>query len=169
MTEIAMDVRSLWTPPAGMRRQVAEAWRRFYARGLSGEAGYIITPRQYRLLYIAQKGRCWICQKAKGIHPDDPNGRGTRRLATDHNHVSGQVRGLLCSGSLSADTCNRMIDRYTPQALARAAKYKSDPPARVLAEMDRMASDAESAGYACPDDELAALGQAFLWHGSEQP
>lgn len=117
-----------------MLPEVAKAWRAFYRRGLSGKAGYVITPAQYRALYLFQDGRCWICQKAKGIHPDDPNGRGSRRLAVDHNHASRMVRGLLCSGSLSADTCNRLIERYTPQALARAADYKANPPALILAK-----------------------------------
>lgn len=162
-----LDVRALWTPPAGMLPEVAQAWREFYRRALSGKAGYVVTPREYRLLYIAQKGRCWICQKAKGIHPDDPRGRGSRRLAIDHDHLSGQARGLLCSGSLSADTCNRLIERYTPQALARAADYKRCPPARVLAEMSRVLDEVTEAGHAYSQADQDRLAQAFLWAGEK--
>lgn len=125
-------ITGLWTPPAGMDPTVTASWRAFYARAASGKAGYVITPDQYRLLYLAQKGRCWICRTAKGIHPDDPKGRGWRRLGVDHDHQTGAVRGLLCTGSLSADTCNRLIAKYSRQALARAAEYMNNPPARVL-------------------------------------
>jgi len=108
----------LWTPPAGMRPEVVTAWRSFYGRMIDL---YELIPAQYRDLYLAQKGRCAICQKAKGIHPDDPRGRGSRRLGVDHNHVTGQVRGLLCTGG--DKTCNRIIGWLEAPALRRAASY----------------------------------------------
>lgn len=121
----------LWTPPPGMNALNVKAWRAFYSRI---QDLYGVTPEQYRRLYIAQKGRCWICRTAKGIHPDDPNARGSKRLGVDHNHVSGAVRGLLCTGSLSADTCNRLIGRYNAAQLDRAARYLKGPtPADILA------------------------------------
>jgi hypothetical protein len=143
-----------WTPPAGMLPAVVKSWRAFYLEALSGRAGYRIMPEEYRRLYLAQKGRCWICRKAVGIHPDDPKGRGSRRLGVDHDHLTGDVRGLLCTGSLSADTCNRLIARYSRQALARAAEYMATPPARVLAVVRDL--DAPAA-------EKDALALAYLW------
>jgi hypothetical protein len=122
-----------WVPPAGMLTPVVKDWRAFYRTVL---VKYGVTPQFYRQMYLAQCGRCYICQKAKGIHPDDPKGGGTRRLAVDHNHVIGDrieaVRGLLCSGSLSANTCNRLIARYTAYQLDQAASYLRRPPAQQL-------------------------------------
>jgi hypothetical protein len=131
----------------------------FYANALSGRAGYTITPQDYRRLYLAQKGRCWICRKAVGIHPDDPKGRGSRRLGVDHDHLTGDVRGLLCTGSLSADTCNRLIARYSRQALARAAAYMTEPPARALS----VVRDLDAS-----EDEKDALALAYLWPKVEE-
>ncbi len=47
-----------------------------------------ITREDYDAMFLAQGGLCAICRK--------PGGR--RRLAVDHNHVTGEVRGLLCNG-----------------------------------------------------------------------
>jgi hypothetical protein len=154
----------IWEPPEGMRPDVAKAWRAFYANAASGKDGYSITPWQYRMLYIAQKGRCWVCRVAMGIHPDDPDGNGTRRLGVDHNHVTGAVRGLLCTGSLEPRTCNRLIEWYTPEALARAAEYKRRPPARVLIELETARRQAAAAGETpMTDADQEALAVAFLW------
>lgn len=108
----------LWTPPADMRPDVRTSWLAFYSRAMDT---YGITPEWYRRLYLAQKGRCWICRKAKGIHPDDPKGGGSRRLGIDHNHLTGAVRGLLCTGG--DKTCNRIIGWLDASALRRAASY----------------------------------------------
>lgn len=111
-------VRHLWTPPDGMPQNVINKWSRFYSYAMDT---YGITPAQYRWLYQLQKGRCWICRTAKGVNPDDPAGRGSRRLGIDHNHITGQVRGLLCSGG--DKTCNRIIGWLPARSLRRAADY----------------------------------------------
>lgn len=118
-----------WTPPDGMDPRVAKQWRDFYGNVLRE---YKITARQYRDLYVAQHGCCYICRTATGKHPDDPKGRGGRRLGVDHNHVTGRVRGLLCSGSESANTCNRLIARYSISALERAVDYVRTEPAQIV-------------------------------------
>lgn len=138
----------IWTPPAGMVPQVVKEWRAFYSRAFTA---YGITPAEYRALYLAQRGRCFICRKAKGVHPDDPRGTGGRRLGVDHNHLIGDnryaVRGLLCTGSLSADTCNRLIARYDHAALTRAAQYLAESPAQsVLRALDEGWSEDEVQG-----------------------
>lgn len=153
-----------WSPPAGMRPTVVAAWRSFYRRGLSGEAGYQITPEQYRRLYIAQKGRCWICRKARGVHPDDPKGGGSRRLGVDHDHTTGEVRGLLCSGG--DRTCNRIIGWLDADALSRAYSYlrwRKGQPAWVLGELDKQLASAEREGAELTSDQLDALAVATLW------
>ncbi len=125
-----------WAPPEGMSKPLAATWRAFYRTILNQ---YGVTPQFYRQMYLAQSGRCYICRRAKGIHPDDPKGGGVRRLGIDHDHMLGNrieaVRGLLCTGSLSANTCNRLIARYSATQLERATAYLSTPPAQVLRQM----------------------------------
>jgi hypothetical protein len=48
--------------------------------------GRPFTADDYRLLYREQRGRCRLC-KRQSI---------SRRMAIDHDHLTGQVRGLLC-------------------------------------------------------------------------
>lgn len=125
------DVVTEWVPPAGMELKHVREWRTFYRHVLNT---YGIAPAEYRALYLAQSGRCFICQTAKGKHPDDPKARGTRRLAVDHNHVIGHrreaVRGLLCSGG--PNTCNRIIGWIDHAALVRAAEYVEQSPAQSV-------------------------------------
>lgn len=120
-----------WTPPEGMLPKVASEWRAFYRAAL---VRYDVTPKRYLQLYLLQRGRCWICRKATGKHPLDPKGRGGRRLGIDHNHTTGVVRGLLCSGG--DKTCNRIIGWLDAPALRRAAAYLdgSATPNIVLAQ-----------------------------------
>ena len=133
MTEVA-DASVPWhfVPPDGMLPFARTAWREFYR---SCWHSYGIRPADYRAMYLAQQGRCYICRVAKGIHPDDPKARGSRRLGVDHNHAVGNrreaVRGLLCTGSLSADTCNRLIGRYTAVQLKRAVGYLERAPGQA--------------------------------------
>lgn len=148
----------LWTPPDGMAASDIKAWRSFYSRALDE---YGTTPAQYRLLYIAQRGRCWICRTAKGIHPDDPKARGSRRLGWDHNHVSGHVRGLLCTGG--DKTCNRVIGWLGRAQLLRAADYLAEPPGRVLEWARKQEQNANQAGIPLDQAELDTLVQAYLW------
>lgn len=77
---------------------------------------YGLPAGAYAVLHAYQGGRCAICQKATGK---------ARRLAVDHDHDTGEVRGLLCK------PCNYvLLGRYDADALARAAAYLADPPAR---------------------------------------
>jgi hypothetical protein len=142
-----------WLPPEGMLPSVAREWRAFYRRAFTQ---YGISPGDYRALYLAQLGRCYICQIARGVHPDDPKGKGGRRLGVDHNHlITGRasVRGLLCTGSFSADTCNRMIARYSYEALQRAVDYVQRAPAQQVFYAVDMATE-------WTDEELT--GSAYL-------
>jgi hypothetical protein len=132
-----------WVAPENMTPAVARAWREFFRKAASGTAGYTATPEAYLIMYKAQLGRCFICQSAKGINPEDPKGRGAQRLGWDHNHATGAVRGLLCTkGQWS---CNRIVGRYrdNPDAFRRAARYLEQPPALVLAHVQRMAPEME--------------------------
>lgn len=46
-----------------------------------------ITVEEYDALFVKQNGRCAICRTEPGEE---------RRLAVDHDHRTGEVRGLLC-------------------------------------------------------------------------
>ena len=118
-----------WVPPTGMEKDVAMQWRAFY-RSIAQKYG--MSPAEYRAVYLAQLGRCFICRKARGVHPDDPKGHGSRRLGVDHHHASGRVRGLLCSGG--STTCNRIIGwlRDDPEAFERGARYLREQPAQSV-------------------------------------
>ncbi|AJD82478.1 EndoVII [Mycobacterium phage Sheen] len=84
-----------------------------------------LTADDYWALYKAQGGVCYICERAKGLGPGEYI-KGRKRLAVDHCHKTGMVRGLLCS------SCNRRVIghlRDSPHALVRAAYYLLNPPA----------------------------------------
>ena len=84
---------------------------------------YGITGEEYASLLAYQGGVCYICGGKSG----------KKRLAVDHNHKSGEVRGLLCK------RCNRMLGYYRDNATSfeRAAIYLVSPPSRrVLIERD---------------------------------
>ena len=162
------NTEPLWTPPPDMMPAVVTAWKKFYARAASGKDGYVITPYDYRLLYIAQKGRCWICQKAKGVHPDDPRGTGTRRLGVDHNHTTGAVRGLLCSGG--DRTCNRVLGwfRDHPAPFQRAAQYLVNPPAEVLYRIRETRAALGNVGAEWSEEQIEKLAVDMLWNVRRQ-
>ena len=52
-----------------------------------------ITINDYDKIFETQNGVCAICGKKE----TRKNMYGIKRLAVDHNHISGEVRGLLCS------------------------------------------------------------------------
>ena len=50
---------------------------------------YDITVEQWEIMFKNQQGRCLICDRHQSEFK--------KRLHTDHNHVTGKVRGLLCA------------------------------------------------------------------------
>jgi Recombination endonuclease VII len=75
-------------------RNMAPAAKARYIRDANLKALYGISLVQYERLLARQGGVCAIC----GRPP-----RGQRPLDVDHNHTTGQVRGLLCGN------CNRAL------------------------------------------------------------
>lgn len=70
--------------------------------------GLGVTDAEYARLLGAQDGHCAICQATPR----------TRRLHVDHDHRTGEVRGLLCH------RCNRALPTWmTPEWLYAAARY----------------------------------------------
>lgn len=86
---------------------------------------YGLTPDEYLEIYKLQGGKCYICQRATGAR---------RRLAVDHDHSTGFVRGLLCK------SCNRYVLghlRDDTEAMQRAIDYINNPPAfRVIGKRE---------------------------------
>lgn len=82
-----------------------------------------ITLVEYKALLVAQGGVCAICGEPPAIAlgiPTRRQGRAVRpRLVVDHNHETGEVRGLLCT------PCNRGIGFLgdTADAVRRALDY----------------------------------------------
>jgi hypothetical protein len=73
---------------------------------------YGIGVEEYDALY-AYQGGCALCGAQ----------HGKTRLAVDHSHASGEVRGLLCF------TCNRKLgERISADWLLKAHQYLTDPP-----------------------------------------
>lgn len=83
-------------------------------------ATYGITTEEYEAILKAQGGKCAICQRATGA---------SKKLSVDHDHKTGEVRGLLCT------PCNRDVLghlRDSVVALLRAVRYLLHPPARKV-------------------------------------
>ncbi len=78
------------------------------------KAKYNIDTEEYNKILIRQNNSCAIC----GIDIKDLTGF-IKHLAVDHNHITGEVRGLLCNH------CNRGLgffkDDYS--LLLKASKY----------------------------------------------
>jgi hypothetical protein len=74
-----------------------------------------LRPGEYAKMLALQGGLCAICH----LIPDEVQNTAGRRLAVDHCHQSGRIRGLLC------DRCNRGIGQLheNPEILRRAAGY----------------------------------------------
>lgn len=72
---------------------------------------YGITEAQYLDILEDQNYSCRIC----GVHEREV----PKALSVDHNHVTGEVRGLLC------DACNRGLGLFkdNPDIIAEAFKY----------------------------------------------
>lgn len=109
------------------RKQLSERRHGSYVQKTYG-----ITAEQYWALHEYQGGRCYICRRATGR---------TKRLAVDHDHETGYVRGLLCM------RCNRDVVghlRDDPEALERGAAYLRQPPA--FAVIGKVKADFDLAG-----------------------
>ena len=74
---------------------------------------YGITEDQYWKMFADQGGVCALC----GVEPGERN--RNNRLSVDHNHETGQVRGLLC---YNCNTAAGLLDD-DPMLAAKLAQY----------------------------------------------
>lgn len=82
---------------------------------------YGISLADFNRMVAEQGGRCAICAT------DAPGGKGNR-LHVDHDHATGEVRGLLCTN------CNRALGYFKDDGalLLKATAYLQDhAPQRV--------------------------------------
>lgn len=97
------------------RRSQSAVWRAAnpeYRRKI-GLKRHGLTPDQYDAMLAAQNGSCAICGATS------PRSKNSKRMFVDHCHVTGRIRGLLCS------PCNTMLGLATdsPTRLRAAAEY----------------------------------------------
>ena len=78
------------------------AGRKQAQRKWSYKKRYGITIGEYSQILLTQKSRCAVC----GCIPKN------KRLAIDHNHTTGVVRGLLCP---TCNLCLGHFEKYTEQ------------------------------------------------------
>jgi recombination endonuclease VII len=95
------------------RARCADCRARDRRRHLEQRSG--LSARDYRHLLTTQHGACAICRGRCATG---------RRLAVDHDHATGRVRGLLCF------RCNTSLARYEQYAAA-FAEYLSHGGVRV--------------------------------------
>jgi hypothetical protein len=93
----------------------SQAWWRRHLRKTYG-----LTLEAYDAILAAQGGRCPGCGTAI-------NRTLQGRLAVDHDHATGQIRGLLCSG------CNLAVGnaRDNPSTLRNLADYLERPTVTI--------------------------------------
>lgn len=78
---------------------------------------YGITPAQYMEMLHIQNNRCAICGNEETARHN--RSKEVQKLAVDHCHITGKVRGLLCQD------CNRGIGKFQedPVRLQNAITY----------------------------------------------
>jgi hypothetical protein len=79
---------------------------------------YGLVASDYDALFDSQGGVCAVCQRAP-TH---------RRLCVDHNHDTGEIRGLICIA------CNLLVHQLerNDDPAKRARAYLANPPARAV-------------------------------------
>ena len=82
---------------------------------------YGLQKGEYAQLYEFQGGHCALCRRATGA---------SRKLSVDHDHATGDVRGLLCR------PCNTMLGhgRDSHKFFLRCVAYLIAPPYRIMLE-----------------------------------
>lgn len=79
------------------------------------KAKYNITLEQYDKILSLQQNKCKICGSEKSNH------KGSKLLFVDHNHTTGEIRGLLCHN------CNAAIGLFKEniEVIKKAIEYLS--------------------------------------------
>lgn len=116
--------------PGARRATLAKSYMkhrdRLRAAGRSRLLGtYGLTVAEYEQIHGLQEGRCAICLREETV--TDPRYGQVRRLAVDHCHETGVVRGLLCA------RCNMAMGMFEDdlgRLIAVVSYLQSHQPAR---------------------------------------
>lgn len=75
-----------------------------------------MSIEEYNVIFLKQRGRCAICSKPESNSDSKGN---VKWLSVDHNHNTGDIRGLLCS------SCNTGIGLLgdSVDTMKKAIKY----------------------------------------------
>lgn len=94
----------------GHRAEYNRDYYRRAKRSMHLNKKFGLTEDQYDTMLIAQNNHCATC-----LEPD----RSNKRLAVDHCHKTGKIRGLLCAN------CNRGIGLFEddPELMQKAIDY----------------------------------------------
>jgi hypothetical protein len=91
-------------------------WKQYYQKNKEKrksqdrERHYGVTQEMFDFVFYAQGRICGICES------NTPGGKGGWH--TDHDHTTGQFRGVLCC------TCNALVsEKNTPEILQKAIEY----------------------------------------------
>lgn len=89
----------------------------FKMRVFKLKANFNLTLKDYNNLLEKQNNVCAICGKEEVVF--DKRANKIKALAVDHNHETGQVRGLLCNN------CNQALGKFKDNIiyLQNAIKY----------------------------------------------
>jgi hypothetical protein len=100
---------------ANKRAKASPNWEK-NIRKAQLKKNYGITPEQYASMLAKQCDVCAICHR--------PESGKRKYLCVDHNHETGQVRGLLCP------SCNIALGKFQddPIRLSRAIQYLAHTP-----------------------------------------
>lgn len=96
---------------------------------------YGLTMEEYAALLALQNGRCGICSKSES--------KG-RSFHIDHDHASGQLRGILC------DRCNNCLERIETHvdwhnwAISYLVHHRENPSKRYVSAACYMRSSPQS-------------------------
>lgn len=110
--ESARNAKKKWrADPANVEKEKVAGRKRDPIRKIKSRYG--LEADQFHALLIHQAGRCAICRTELSDS------------VVDHDHVTGEVRGLLCR------TCNTALGgfRDSPATLYSAIEYLNEPPA----------------------------------------
>lgn len=94
---------------------------------------YKLTVEQYDAVFVYQGGVCYVCQC-----PEPVKGR---RLSVDHDHDTGEIRGLACSrcnpllgkieNAFKRYGLGKVLGLTVAIVVGRLYQYLATPPARI--------------------------------------
>lgn len=111
--------RNRWTQQK--KEAIAAAKQRWSAQNFTKQKNtqlkysYGIDLDQYKQILASQDGKCYICQRSAEEF--------TKFLCVDHDHLTQEIRGLLCT-HCNKNVIGRMRD---PEIFRRAYEYLAKP------------------------------------------